>query len=98
MYTKRNATSIRQDGAKPYTIDSELIQDRNVAKYLADSILTDITKEYYTAEINYTGDISLTLNNFIWYKDGLATPNYYLIKRHNLYWAGYLTGSATLST
>jgi hypothetical protein len=91
----RDQSAILQNGMEALQIDSELVQSKERAEYLATLMLGN-TNSVYNAEVLYTGDIAVTLNNSIWLKEGLVPPNYYSVKRHTLFWAGYLSGNALL--
>ena len=98
IVTKRDAESIRLNGSITRNVESDFIQTADLAKTIVDRLFSFSDTDKYDAEVEYRGDISLTINDPILLEDGIAPDNRYNIRRHNLYWAGYLTGSADLNT
>lgn len=96
--TKQNDDSIILNGTNTITIDSPMIQTIDRATLLANSILDLAAEEIYTTDVDYRGDISLTLNDAIVMENGIAPTNKYLIARHTLTWDGALIGTARLNT
>lgn len=94
----RNEEAISEDGVVECHIQSDLIQTVEHASRLAAYIFNRSGLSMYDTEVEYRGDISLTLNNVINLSEGIAPTNLYYIKRHELYWNGSLRGSARLNT
>lgn len=91
-------TSIEDNSVIPCEISSDFIQTTEHARRIASYMYDKLSSSIYDAEVQYRGDISLTLNNKVEMPDGIAPNNLYVIKRHELHWNGALTGSARLST
>ena len=98
VITKQNAMSVKLNGAVTRSVDSEFIQTSDHANIIINRLFTLSEHDKYDAVVDYRGDISLTINDPILLKDGIAPDNRYNIKRHELAWSGYLTGSADLNT
>ena len=96
--SKRNAESVRLDGAITRDVSSDFIQTTALANLLIERLFMLSENDKYDATVNYRGDIALSINDPILLKDGIAPDNRYNIKRHELAWNGYLTGSADLNT
>jgi hypothetical protein len=94
----RNEAAISEDGVVECDIQSDLIQTVEHASRLASYIYDRSTLSIYDTEVEYRGDITLTLNDIINLAEGIAPVNLYYIKRHELYWNGSLRGSARLNT
>lgn len=87
---------INLDGLYKVTIDSEFIQDSDRANKLAKDLLQLASLDAYYVEVDYSGDISLSISDSIKLLNGIAPKENYIISRHELYWDGSLMGSATL--
>jgi hypothetical protein len=96
--TSSNKELVQMDGVKVLTIDSPFIQTFDHALSLADSILQDAAVDIYDADVEYRGDISLTVNDPIILNNGIAPTKNYFIKRHELLWDGSLNGRAKINT
>jgi hypothetical protein len=88
--------SIYEDGVNIAKIESELIQTAARARQVATELLAEADGAPYTLDVQYRGDISLTLGDGIQLVDKYAPTTPYYIYRHNLNFMGGLTGSATL--
>lgn len=98
VITKQNAMSVKLNGAVTRSVDSEFIQTANHANIIINRLFSLSEHDKYDATVEYRGDIALTINDPILLQDGIAPDNKYNIKRHELAWSGYLTGSADLNT
>lgn len=98
VITRRDEDSIRLNGAVTRDISSDFIQTSDHAILLLDRLSSLSEDDKYDATVDYRGDISLTINDPILLYDGIAPNNRYIIKRHQLYWNGALSGSAELNT
>ncbi len=94
----RNEYSIRNNGAVKRDITSDFIQNSEHARALIDRILSLSENDKFDVDVQYRGDISLTINDPILLLDGIAPDNRYNIRRHELFWNGSLRGSAHLNT
>ena len=94
----RNEQSIRANGAVKRDISSDFIQKSDLANEIINRILSLSEYDKYDVEVEYRGDISLTINDPILLLDGIAPDNRYNIRRHELFWDGSLHGSAHLNT
>lgn len=98
VITKQNAMSVKLNGAVTRNVNSEFIQTTDHANVIINRLFTLSEHDKYDALVEYRGDIALTINDPILLQDGIAPDNRYNIKRHELAWNGYLTGSADLNT
>lgn len=98
IISKRDANSIRLNGAVTRDIASDFIQSSEHAALLISRIDSLSERDMYDATVEYRGDISISINDPIILQDGIAPTNKYNIKRHELYWDGALSGSAYLNT
>lgn len=96
--SKRNAESVRLNGAITRDVASDFIQTTELANQIIDRLFSLSENDKYDANVDYRGDIALTINDPILLKDGIAPDNRYNLKRHELAWNGFLTGSADLNT
>lgn len=96
--TVRNEESIYSNGEVTRDISAEFIQTSSLASYIADRIFSLSENDKYDAEVQYRGDIALSINDPILLLDGIAPDNRYNIKRHQLLWDGGLSGTANLNT
>lgn len=96
--SRRDADSIRLNGAVVRNIDADFIQTSSLASEIIGRIFSLSEYDKYDATVNYRGDISLTINDPILLLNGIAPDNRYNIKRHQLSWNGALSGSAYLNT
>lgn len=94
----QDAASIDDNGIVPCEIRSDFIQTTEHASRLANYLYGRAVDSIYDVEVDYRGDIALTLNNKISLPEGIAPNNLYFIKRHELHWNGALNGSARLNT
>lgn len=94
----RNEQSIRANGAVKRDISSDFIQRSELANELITRILSLSEHDKFDVDVEYRGDISLTINDPILLLDGIAPDNRYNIRRHELFWNGSLRGSAHLNT
>lgn len=90
--------SVRINGALSRDIKSDFIQTSEHAVELLNRISSLSEYDKYDVEVNYRGDIALTINDPILLLDGIAPDNRYNIKRHELFWNGSLSGVAHLNT
>lgn len=93
---KENVDSIITDGVEARSITSEFIQTPTFAESVAERVMQSLASDLYEADVNYRGDIALTIADPIRLLDGIAPTDRYTIKRHTLYWDGGLTGTANL--
>lgn len=98
VISKRNAESVRLNGAVTRDVKSDFIQTSSLANFIVDRLFALSENDKYDASVVYRGDISLSINDPILLQDGIAPDNRYNIKRHQLSWSGFLTGSAELNT
>lgn len=94
----QDSTSVEENGIVPCEIRSDFIQTTEHANRIAHYLYDRIVDSIYDVEVDYRGDIALTLNNKISLPEGIAPNNLYFIKRHELHWNGALNGSARLNT
>lgn len=90
--------SVHVNGSITRDIQSDFIQRAELADTIIGRIQSLAAYDKYDAQVNYRGDIALTINDPILLLDGIAPDNRYNIKRHQLFWNGSLTGSADLNT
>lgn len=90
--------SVHVNGAITRDIQSDFIQRAELASTIIGRIRSLAVYDKYDAQVNYRGDIALTINDPILLLDGIAPDNRYNIKRHQLFWNGSLIGSADLNT
>lgn len=98
IVSRQDDYSIKVDGAITRDIRSEFIQTESHATYLVDRLFSLSENDKYDVEVQYRGDIALTINDPVILVDGIAPDNRYNIKRHQLSWNGSLTGTANLNT
>lgn len=98
IITQRDDNSVRINGAVTRDIQADFIQRTALARLLIDRLFSLSEHDKYDAQVNYRGDIALTINDPILLQDGIAPDNRYNIKRHELFWNGALSGSADLNT
>lgn len=98
VITKRYEDSIRMNGVVTREIKSDFIQTTSLAGYLIQRLGELADNDKYDVDINYRGDIALSINDPILLLDSLSPTNKYNIKRHQLSWDGGLTGTANLNT
>lgn len=94
----RDEQSILSEGANTRIIQSDFIQTSDIANMIIDRIVGLSEYDKFDAEVQYRGDIALSINDPILLEGGIAPDNRYNIKRHELFWNGALTGSASLNT
>ena len=94
----RDENSIRINGAVKRDVQSDFIQRSDLASELIDRIMSLSETDKFDVDVEYRGDISLTINDPILLLDGIAPDNRYNIRRHELFWNGSLRGSAHLNT
>lgn len=95
---RRDEESIHINGAIKREIKSDFIQTADLASMLIERIVTLSEYDKYDADVEYRGDIALSINDPILLVDGIAPDSRYNIKRHELFWDGSLIGSAHLNT
>lgn len=98
MIVGRNEQSIINNGAVKRNVSSDFIQRIELANELVDRIMSLSENDKFDVDVQYRGDISLTINDPILLFDGIAPDNRYNIRRHELFWNGSLRGSAHLNT
>ena len=98
IITKRKELSVLVDGQITREVQSDFIQTNELANFIIDRFFKLSANDIYDATVNYRGDIALSINDPILLQDGIAPDNRYVIKRHQLFWNGALTGSAELNT
>ena len=96
--SRRDAASVRLNGAIKRDVTSDFIQTSQLADVLLERLTSLAESDKYDVEVTYRGDLSLTINDPILLLDGIAPDNRYNIKRHELFWNGALSGSAYLNT
>lgn len=96
--TRRDADSVRLNGAVTRDIQADFIQSISLANLIMDRLFALSDNDKYDATVDYRGDIALTINDPILLQNGIAPDNRYNIKRHQLSWNGSLTGTADLNT
>lgn len=94
----RNEQSIRSNGAVRRDISADFIQRIEHANELIERVLSLSETDKYEVDVQYRGDVSLTINDPILLLDGIAPDNRYNIRRHELFWNGSLRGFAHLNT
>ena len=98
VVTQRDDMSVYVNGAVTRDISSDFIQTRELAATILERVFSLSENDKYDANVEYRGDIALTINDPIRLLDGIAPDNRYNIKRHKLFWNGALSGSADLNT
>lgn len=98
IITEVDEESVRLNGGVTRDISSPFIQTTELANSIISRIASLSEYDKYDASVDYRGDISLTINDPILLKDGIAPSDRYNIKRHQLFWDGGLSGSAELNT
>lgn len=98
VVSQRDSGRVYIDGAITRDISADFIQTSELALYIAGRILSLSETDKFDANVNYRGDIALSINDPIRLLNGIAPNNRYNIKRHELHWNGALTGSAYLNT
>lgn len=98
IVTQRDDMSVYVNGAVTRDISSDFIQTRELAATILERVFSLSENDKYDANVEYRGDIALTINDPIRLLDGIAPDNRYNIKRHKLFWNGALSGSADLNT
>lgn len=98
VLTRRDADSIRVNGAVTREVSADFIQTSELASLIINRIFELATYDKYDATVVYRGDIALSINDPIRLLDGIAPDNRYNIRRHKLSWNGALTGTADLNT
>lgn len=96
--SRRDEDSIYKNGTVTRDVSAEFIQTHSLAALIIDRLFELSSDDKYDAEVEYRGDIALSINDPIRLLDGIAPDNRYNIKRHQLSWNGGLTGSADLNT
>ena len=96
--SRRNEDSIRLNGAVTRDIQSDFIQTSDLANELLTRLYSLSELDKYDVNVEYRGDIALTINDPVLLLNGIAPDNRYNIKRHELFWNGSLSGSAYLNT
>ena len=94
----QDAESIEENGIISCDIKSDFIQTTEHASRLAQYLHSKVPDSIYDVEVQYRGDIALTLNSKISLPEGIAPNTLYFIKRHELNWNGSLSGTARLNT
>lgn len=95
---RRNEEGVKLDGIVSRNVSAEFIQTDSLARLIIDRLFILAENDKYDAEVDYIGDIALSINDPILLENGIAPDNRYNIKRHQLSWTGSLTGSADLNT
>lgn len=98
VVTKRDAESVRVNGAITRDVQSTFIQTKQLADTIISRLFSLAENDKYDVNIEYRGDIALSINDPILLIDGIAPDNRYNIRRHQLTWNGALRGSADLNT
>lgn len=96
--SRRDEDSIRSNGMVTRDVAADFIQTHSLATELIDRLFELSGNDKYDVEVEYRGDIALSINDPIKLLDGISPDNRYNIKRHQLSWNGGLTGSADLNT
>ena len=96
--SRRDEESIHINGAIKRDIASDFIQTADHASILIERIASLSEYDKYDVDVEYRGDIALSINDPILLIGGIAPDNRYNIKRHELFWDGSLIGSAHLNT
>lgn len=98
VVTETDYESVRLNGGVTRDVSSPFIQTKELANTIIGRITSLSEYDKYDASVDYRGDISLTINDPILLRDGIAPSDKYNIKRHQLFWDGGLSGSAELNT
>ena len=98
IITKRDEDSITANGVVTRDVSADFIQTSSTAAYIMHRLFELANYDNYDVDVEYRGDISLSINDPILMLDSIAPSNKYIIKRHQLTWDGSLTGSANLNT
>lgn len=98
VITKRDENSIFFNGAVTRDISADFIQTSDLAMFIIDRLVDLSQYDKFDAEVEYRGNIALSINDPILLLDGVAPDNRYNIKRHQLTWDGGLSGVADLNT
>jgi hypothetical protein len=96
--SRRDEDSIHSNGMVTRDVAADFIQTHSLATELIDRLFELGDNDKYDVEVEYRGDIALSINDPIKLLDGISPDNRYNIKRHQLSWNGGLTGSADLNT
>lgn len=96
--TRQDASSVMLNGAVTRDIESDFIQTSDLAATLINRLFELSIYDRYDAQVDYRGDIALSINEPILLLNGIAPTDKYNIKRHELFWDGSLHGSAYLNT
>ena len=98
VLTRKDAASIKINGAVTRNVSADFIQTSSLAALIIGRIFELSEYDKYDAKVIYRGDIALSINDPIRLLDGIAPDNRYNIRRHMLSWNGALHGSADLNT
>lgn len=96
--SRRDEASINSNGMVTRDVSADFIQTHSLATHIIDRLFELSDNDKYDVEVEYRGDIALSINDPIKLLDGISPDNRYNIKRHQLSWNGGLTGSAELNT
>lgn len=98
VVSRSDEASVLVNGAVVRDVSAHFIQDSSLATDILNRIFNLSEYDKYDAEVDYRGDIALSINDPIRLLDGIAPTDRYNIKRHQLTWDGGLTGTAFLNT
>lgn len=98
ILTRRDEDSIRLNGAVTRDIAADFIQTSELGATIMNRFFEFQTNDKFDVNVQYRGDISLSISDPIYLRDGIAPDNRYVIRRHELSWNGALTGKADLNT
>jgi hypothetical protein len=96
--TVSNNEAVLLNGITIKHIEGNFIQSVDYATALANIILADVSTEIYDADVDYIGNIAISINDPIVLNDNITPTDKYRVKRHTLYWDGSLSGTAKLNT
>lgn len=95
---RRDEMNALLNGEITRDVSADFIQTSEHAAHIIDRIFELSTNDIYDVNVQYRGDIALSINDSILLVDGIAPDNKYSIRRHQLSWNGALTGNADLNT
>lgn len=98
VITRKDAASIRINGAVTRDVSADFIQTASLATLIINRLFELAEYDKYDANVTYRGDIALSINDPILLLDGIAPDTRYNIRRHKLLWNGALSGTADLNT
>ena len=94
----RNELSIHNNGVNEKNIAHSFIQTYDRASQIASDILESVYTDVYDIDVEYRGDIALSINDTVRIVDNITPTDKYKLRRNSLYWDGALHGTAKLNT